>query len=301
MTQRPATETVSPRFRALDTWAADDVAHAMWEGQAAAIAAVRPALPAIAAAGEAMAARLADATDGRIVYAGAGTSARLGVQDGVELVPTFSWPRERLHYLVAGGIAALTMAREGAEDDAGAARTDVADMRIGRKDVVIALAASGGTRYTVAALAAARAAGALTIGIANAAGAPLLAAADHPILLDTGAEVIAGSTRMKAGTAQRATLTLLSSLAMVRLNRVHDNLMVDVQATNAKLVSRAESLVCRIADCDTAAARAALSACKGRVKPAVLVALGADPQRADGLLEQADGSLRRARAALTPS
>ncbi|MCA8908628.1 MAG: N-acetylmuramic acid 6-phosphate etherase [Rhodospirillaceae bacterium] len=294
----PATEAVSARYNGLDTWESTDVLHAMWEGQAAAVAALRPVLPALARAGDAMAARLAASRHGRFVYAGAGTSARLGVQDGVELVPTFHWPPERLAYLVAGGAPALTRAIEGAEDDGDAAARAVADARIGADDVLVGLAASGSTRFTVQALTAGAAAGALTVAIANAPEAPLLAAAHHPILIETGAEVIAGSTRMKAGTAQRAALTLLSSLVMVRLNRVHDNLMVDVEATNAKLVARAERLVRRLTGCDLTAARTALEACQGRVKAAVLVIDGADPEGAEQLLADTGGSLRRARTAL---
>ena len=292
------TEAIDARYRGLDTWASADILRALWQAQAAAVAALEPALDALGAAAGAMAARLGANKTGRIIYTGAGTSIRLAVQDGVELVPTFSWPRDRLAFLIAGGDPALTRAVEGAEDDATAGQKAVADAGVGAGDVVVALAASGTTRFTLYATMAARSAGALTVAIANRPAAPLLAAADHPILLETGAEAIAGSTRMKAGTAQRAALTLLSTLLMVRLNRVYDNLMVDVQATNAKLVTRAERLVRHITGCDDETARSALAACDGRVKPAVLIVDGATPMAANAAIATANGSLRAARMAL---
>src|SRR3979490_1870327 len=192
----------------------------MIEGQFAAVAAVRAARPAIERAALAMEARLKD--DGRLIYVGAGTSGRLAVQDGAELMPTFSWPPERLVLLMAGGEKALTRAVEGAEDEVKQARALIKKHGVGASDVLIAVAASGTTPFTLACLRDAKKKGALTIGIANNAGTPLLADAHHPILLQTGAEPIAGSTRMKAGTAQRITLSLLSSLLMIRLGRVYD-------------------------------------------------------------------------------
>ena len=172
------------------------------------------------------------------IYAGAGTSGRLAVQDGAELIPTFNWPAEKLLLLMAGGKDALLRSAEGAEDETDQAVRSSASTVSMPPDVVIAVAASGTTPFTLACLREARQRGALTIGIANNRGTPILDEADCPIWLDTGAEPIAGSTRMKAGTAQRVTLNLLSSLVMIRLGRVHEGLMVDVQAINAKLVQR---------------------------------------------------------------
>jgi N-acetylmuramic acid 6-phosphate etherase len=287
------TERRSARYRGLDAWDTAEVVDAMLEGQLAAVAAVRAAGPAIAAAAEAAAARLGG--QGRLVYIGAGTSGRLGVQDGVELTPTFDWPRDRCVFLMAGGEAALTRAVEGAEDDAQAAAAAVDAAAVGPADVAIGLAASGTTPYVRAALLAAGARGALTIAAANNPEAPLLAIADHPILLDTGAEAIAGSTRMKAGTAQRALLTVLSSAIMVRLQRVYDGYMVDLQATNAKLERRSLLMLAALTGAADAAAAEALAACAGRVKPAVLVLrLGLAPDEAARRLAQAGGSLRRA-------
>jgi N-acetylmuramic acid 6-phosphate etherase len=200
-----------------------------------------PALPDIAACVAAIADRLG--RGGRLFYAGAGTSIRIAVQDGTELGPTFDWPEARTGYLIAGGEGALREAVEGAEDDAAEAAAQVAEAGVGPPDAVIGIAASGRTPFTVAAVRAARDAGALTVGIAGATKAPLLEAAEHAICLATGPEVLAGSTRMKAGTAQKVALNLISTQVMVRLGRVHGGLMVDMRPANAKLRRRARAMV----------------------------------------------------------
>jgi len=292
-----ATESFDPRYRGLDARDDAGVLAALLSAQGDALASVGAVAPSLAAAARAVAARLGRG-NGRLVYAGAGTSARLGVQDGVELVPTFGWPRERLGFLVAGGMAALTIAVEGAEDDEAAGARDARTLDLGPADVTVALSASGRTPYTLAACRAARAAGALTIGLANNPGAPLLAAAEHGILLDSGPEPIAGSTRMGAGTAQKVALNLLSTLAMMRLGRVYDGLMVDMMATNAKLEERARRMVAAIAGVDEAAAAAALAAAGGHVKTAALVAHGLPTDAARLLLDDHDGDLRAALARL---
>jgi len=271
----------------------------MIEGQFSAVAAVRSARAAIEEATRAMEARLVEAPlmgHGRLVYAGAGTSGRIAVQDGAELMPTFSWPAERLLLLIAGGNQALTQAVEGAEDQAEHALALVKSHQIGREDVLIAAAASGTTPFTLACLRGAKAAGALTIGIANNPGTALLAEADYPIFLDTGAEPIAGSTRMKAGTAQRITLNLLSSLLMIRLGRVYEGLMVDVQATNQKLTKRSEDMLVHLTGKSVEAVREALAAAEGSVKLAVLLLQGCAPDEAKALLAARGGSLRVALA-----
>lgn len=287
------TEDVSQRFAALDTWSTEDVAAALVEGQLAAAAAVRTVQGALATAAEAAVARLTD-SDGRIVYCGAGASGRIGVQDGVELFPTYGWPHARLVYMMAGGDAALVRSVEGAEDDAAAAAARIAALDIGQTDVVIAVAASGGTPWAVAAAEAARGAGALVIGVANNAGSPLAAASDHPIELLTGAEVVAGSTRMAAGTAQKAALNVLSTSIMVRLHRVHDNLMVDLSSTNAKLAGRRRRIVQRIAPAADDAADRALEIAGGDIKTAVLILAGCDKDEAGRLLAAHRGNLRHA-------
>ena len=287
------TEAVDPRFQDLDAWTPLQAATAMWETQLAAVAAIGPALPAIAGAIEAAAGRLAGG-EGRLAYAGAGTSARVAVQDGSELPPTFGWPEARVLFLTAGGEGAMTQAVEGAEDDRADAERQVAGARLGPADVLIGLAASGRTPFTLAALGAARAAGALTVGMSNNAGAPILSASDHPILVETGPEVLAGSTRMKAGTAQKAVLNMISTGIMVRLGRVHAGLMVDMRPANAKLRVRAAEMVARIAGGTAEAAQAALLRTGWSIKEAVLVVRGASPEEAARRIRAAGGHLRRA-------
>jgi N-acetylmuramic acid 6-phosphate etherase len=266
----------------------------MIEGQFAAVGAVKTARPAIERAALAMESRLSDG--GRLIYAGAGTSGRLAVQDGAELMPTFSWPPDRLVLLIAGGDKALIRAVEGAEDDVKTAQALIKSHKVGKRDVLIAVAASGTTPFTLACLRSAKRAGALTVGIANNPKTPILDDADHSILLETGPEPIAGSTRMNAGTAQRITLGLLSSLVMIRLGRVYDGMMVDVQATNKKLVKRSEDMLLRLTDCSREAARAALREANGSVKLAVMLLNGCEVQEAKALLYQARGQLRGALA-----
>jgi N-acetylmuramic acid 6-phosphate etherase len=292
------TERPSPRYANIDLWEPPDAFDAMIEGQLAAVAAVRAARPALLRAVLAMEARLR--AGGRLIYAGAGTSGRLAVQDGAELLPTFSWPRERLLLLIAGGEAAMVQAVEGAEDETGQAVALVRRHETGPNDVLIAVAASGTTPFTLAALREASRLGALTIGIANNEGAPLLTEAACPVFLDTGPEPIAGSTRMNAGTAQRIALNLLSSLAMIRLGRVYAGLMVEVQATNAKLAARRERMVMHITGKCESEARDALRRADGNVKLAVLLLKGLSLTAARGALECSRGRLREAIAFARP-
>ena len=292
----PATEEANSRFHGIDSWRSSSVLDAMWEGQLAAVAAVRPALSAIESAADASVLRLI--AGGRLVYAGAGTSGRIGVQDGAELSPTFNWPSARLGWLMAGGEAALIRAVENAEDEAAAGACAIADHDIGKHDVVIGIAASGSTKFTLACLQEANARGACTIAVANSADGAILRVAAHPILVETGAEVIAGSTRMKAGTAQKVVLNLLSSLIMVRMGRVHDGLMVDMVATNEKLRRRAERMLQQITGVSLAQAAEALGLSGGRVKTAAVVLEGLGAAEAEAVLAQHGGSLRAALAAL---
>ena len=285
-----STERPSPRYSGIDVWDPSDILDAIIEGQFAAVAAVRAVRPAIARAASAIEARLRDS--GRLIYAGAGTSGRLAVQDGAELIPTFDWPPERLLLLMAGGKEALLKSIEGAEDEAEHAVQLVRKHNIHANDVVIAVAASGKTPFTLACLRASKARGALTVGIANNRGTPILEEADHPIWLDTGSEPIAGSTRMKAGTAQRITLTLLSSVLMIMLGRVYDGLMVDVQAVNQKLVKRSEDMLKRITGRSPEEIREALDQADGSVKLAVMLLSGCETDRAKALLDRARGQLR---------
>jgi N-acetylmuramic acid 6-phosphate etherase len=286
----PATEQISARFRDLDAWTPADILVTLWEGQLAAVAAVRAALPQIEAAAEQAVARLGDT--GRLIYVGAGTSGRIGVQDGAELPPTFDWPQDRLVLLMAGGDAAFTRSIENAEDDKDAAAAAIASHDVGASDVVLGIAASGSTPYTVAAIAAARARGALTVGISNSPAGTLLTAAELPILVETGAEVVAGSTRMKAGTAQKIVLNLFSTLAMVRMGRIHQGLMVDMLARNDKLRLRAVRMLRHLTDADEDVIRDALTKAGGSVKVAVLIIKGYERAEAEALLARHGGRLR---------
>ena len=286
-----STELISSRYADLDLWPTEGAVQAMLEGQLAAAAAVQSQVAAIAAAAEAAADRLRDGK-GRLVYVGAGTSGRLAVQDGVELGPTYGWESERTLYAIAGGMDALLVSVEGAEDDAAAGEEAIRVAGPTLADVVIGVAASGRTPYAVSAVQAAAAAGALTIGIASNAGTPLLKAAEHPILLDTGAEIVAGSTRMKAGTAQKIALNLLSTAVMLRLGRVYKGFMVDMRVSNAKLQTRAAAMICEISGVERPAAVAALDRTGGNIKLAALVAMGAEPDDAASMLRQAGDDLR---------
>ena len=284
------TEHVSPRYVDLDSWSAAEMIAAMYEGQLAAAAAVGGALGAITAAVEDAVQALQ--LGGRIAYAGAGTSGRIGVQDGSELLPTFAWPADRVVFAMAGGFDALVRSVERAEDDATAGVQAMADAKIGTNDVVIGIAASGTTPYTIGALRAAGAAGAVTIAVANNPGAPLLDVARHRILVDSGSEVVAGSTRMKAGTAQKIVLNLFSTAVMVRMGRVYRGLMVDMRATNAKLQRRAEVMVGEIVRCPESEAARLVEQADGDVKTAVLLGLGLDRDEAAQLLRRHRGNLR---------
>ena len=292
------TEHASPRYSDIDLWEPSDILHAIIEGQMAAVAAVRGVIPALEQASLAMESRLR--AGGRLIYAGAGTSGRLAVQDGAELVPTFNWPQERLLLLMAGGKDALLRSVEDAEDATAQALRLVQQHRVGASDVVIAVAASGTTPFTLACLREAKRCGALTIGIANNRDTPILREADCSIWLDTGPEPIAGSTRMKAGTAQRVTLNLLSSLVMIRLGRVHRGLMVDVQAINAKLARRSENIVRRLTGSSIEEARTALDQANGSVKLAILLLHGLSLVAAAAALEAAGGRLRSALEQIAP-
>jgi N-acetylmuramic acid 6-phosphate etherase len=261
------TERASPRYSTIELWEPGEVLDAMIEGQLAAVAAVHAARQALETAALAIETQLRKG--GRLIYAGAGTSGRLAIQDGAELLPTFGWPADRLLLLLAGGDDALLRAVEGAEDDVEFAAQLVRRHEVGSRDVLVAVAASGTTPFTVAVLREARGAGAATIGIANNRDTPLLTEAEQPVLLDTGAEPIAGSTRMKAGTAQRVALTVLSSLVMIRLGRVHRGLMVEVKAVNAKLARRSEDILMQLTGSNRDAAREALTSARGDLKEAI--------------------------------
>lgn len=287
------TETPSSQHPELDQYPTEQLVAAFADDQLNALQAVRAAVPAIARAVEAAVPRIE--AGGRLLYVGAGTSGRLGVLDSVELYPTFSWPYERAVAILAGGADAMFRAVEGAEDDRAQGARDLLALAPGGNDIVLALAASGTTPYVLGAIEAARSVGALTIGIANNPGAPVVRDADCGVTLDTGNEIISGSTRLKAGTAQKIVLNTISSAIMVRLNKVYGNLMVDLKPTNAKLYARTVRLTMHATGADEATARKALEQCGFHVKVAVVVLLKKTTvQQARDLLDQARGSVRGA-------
>lgn len=286
------TEQANPRSADLDQKTALEIVQIMNAEDATVTAAVGAALPAIAEAAEAIAGRLA--AGGRLIYVGAGTSGRLGVLDAVECVPTFSVDADRVQGVIAGGVVALTEAVEGAEDDRAAGRADLLALHLSARDAVVGIAASGRTPYVVAALETAAAAGALTVGVVCSTPAPVLDAAQIRIAVLTGPEVIAGSTRLKAGTAQKMVLNMLSSAAMVLRGKVYGNLMVDVRVTNQKLAQRARRIVAQAGQVDEDTAARLLEQTGNAVKPAIVMARrGVDAAEAVRLLAEADGFLRR--------
>ena len=263
------TEKTSPDHANLDQLEALELVTVLLEDQMRAAQAVLGAREPLARAVELAFQRLE--RGGRLLYVGAGTSGRLALLDAAELPPTFSWPPARAVALLAGGREAMWAAKEGAEDDAETAISDLLEQNPTPDDVLIGIAASGSTPYAVAAVGHARALGLLTVGISNNPNSPLEAAAEIGILLDTGPEVISGSTRLKAGTAQKIALNTFSSAVMVRLGKVYGNRMVDLRASNEKLRIRALNLTLSLTKASEAQATAALEKAQFRVPVAVLM------------------------------
>ncbi len=288
MADRP-TEALHPLASGLHLAPADDVLARALAAQEAALAAVRPALSALEQAAALAVGALA--RGGKLGYAGAGSSGLMALADCLELLGTFGIAPDRTPMLFAGGADALLKMTGGVEDDPALAAADFARAGFQAGDVLIAVSASGGTPYTLAVCDLAARAGVQLVGIANVPDSALLRAADVPVCLDTGAEIIAGSTRLGAATAQKVALNLISVLLGVQLGHVHDGMMVNVVADNAKLRDRAARIVARVAGVDTGAARVALNRTNGAVKPAVLVARGVAPDAAAARLAQAGGHL----------
>ncbi len=293
-----ATEQTTDTSQGIDTWGNVAVLEALVIGQERAIGAVRRAIPQIAAAADVLAGRLV--TGGRLAYAGAGTSIRVAVQDGSELPATFGMAEDKILYLIAGGKAAIFESMADAEDDVKAGQHDAAQLL--PSDTLVAVAASGQTPYTIAAARVAKANGAYVISVVNNSGSVLGALGGIEIVLESGAEVIAGSTRMGAGTAQKAALNLLSTLTHIRLGAVHDGMMVNVQAGNLKLKQRAAEIVAKISGTTLEQATHALNDANAHVKPAVLLCAGAPNfAAAQSILESTKGNLRLALAQLKKS
>jgi len=291
----PDTERINPASADLDRLSTRELVAVMNREDATVARTVAECAPAIAEAIDVIAARLA--SGGRLIYAGAGTSGRLGVLDAAECPPTFSADPAQVRGVIAGGDRALTVAVEGAEDSAAQGGEDLRSMDVGPGDAVVGITASGTTPYVLGALATARESGAATIGLVCNAGSPVAAAADIAIEVATGPEVLAGSTRLKAGTATKMVLNMLSTGAMVRLGKTYGNLMVDLQATNDKLRARARRIVSAATRLDDAAAAKLLAEAGGEVKTAVVMhGLGVPADAARRRLDEADGCLRQALA-----
>lgn len=288
------TEQRNPATTELDCMSALEIVTAMNTEDARVAEAVENALPQIARAAELIAQRLKDG--GRLLYFGAGTSGRLGVLDASECVPTFSVSPLMVQGFIAGGRQALTTSVEGAEDDAEAgARAVSEEAQATTRDVVVGIAASGGTPYAMGALEQARQVGAATLALVCTQGSPLARAADIAIEVLAGPEVLTGSTRLKAGTAQKMALNMLSTAAMIRLGKAYQNLMVDVKASSSKLRARARRIVRTVTGCSEEEARRILEETDYRVKPALVMALaGVNRAEAERRLEAAGGSVRRA-------
>ncbi|HEM7144595.1 TPA: N-acetylmuramic acid 6-phosphate etherase [Providencia stuartii] len=232
---------------------------------------------------------------GRLIYVGAGTSGRLGILDASECPPTYGTPHEQVVGLIAGGHQAIFRAVENAEDKPELGEQDLLNIQFNDKDVLVGIAASGRTPYVLGALAYARKVGAVTASISCNPNSPVANAADIAITPIVGPEVVTGSSRMKAGTAQKLVLNMVTTGAMIRIGKVFGNLMVDVEATNAKLVERQVKIVMEATECDRQTAELALQQCQRHCKTAILMILsGLDAQEARQLLSDNQGFIRTA-------
>lgn len=286
-----STEQVNPKTADIDRLDTRSMLERIHNEDQVAVDVVTAALPDITRAIDGIVERMR--AGGRLFYVGAGTSGRLGIIDAVECIPTYNTPPELVQGIIAGGEEAFTRSIEAVEDDHQAGAGDLKLRGVTGNDAVVGIAASGRTPFVVGALIYARGIGALTVGIANNAPSQVLDAAEIAIPLNTGAEVIAGSTRMKAGTSQKMVLNMISTATMIQLGKVYGNLMVDVQVKNEKLRQRAIGLIQQIAEVDPARAEALLKESGRSVKVAVVMARrGVSAGEARSLLAEAGGVLR---------
>jgi len=293
MTREPVTEQRSAAGADLDLRSTSELVALINAEDATVAGAVAAAAGSLAGVIDAIVARLE--AGGRLIYVGAGSSGRLALVDAAECGPTFGIPEGLVSAIVAGGPHALAVAQEAAEDDAEAGAADLAAAGVTAADVVVGLSASGRTPYVLAALRAARGAGALTVAVTCAAGSPLGASAEHEVAVVVGPEVIAGSTRMKAGTAQKLVLNTISTVSMVKLGRTYGNLMVGVVASNEKLRARARRAIAQATGAADDRVDSALAAAGGDVKVAIVSILAeTDAATARDSLEAAGGVVRRA-------
>jgi len=288
-----ATEQRNPASRDLDLLDSLGIATLINEQDVTVASAVAEELPTIAQAIDAIADRMR--AGGRLIYIGAGTSGRLGVLDASECPPTFNSPPDQVIGLIAGGDYALRHPVEAVEDDPQSGADTLRERSLSGGDAVVGIAASGRTPFVLGAIAYARRTGALTIGVTNTSASELSSIVDIPIAPETGPEVLTGSTRMKAGTAQKMVLNMLSTAVMVKLGKTYGNLMVDVQPTNRKLQKRAIRIVAEACALPLADAEAVLAATQGSVKAAIVAcSLGISPSEAIERLAAASGIVRKA-------
>ncbi|MFD8013400.1 N-acetylmuramic acid 6-phosphate etherase [Streptomyces sp. NPDC058955] len=293
------TEAYRPELAEIDRLSTLEIARTMNGEDQSVPAAVARQLPAIAAAIDATAERMA--RGGRLLYLGAGTAGRLGVLDASECPPTFATDPSQVVGLIAGGPSAMVQAVEGAEDSKELAAADLDALGVGPDDTVVGVSASGRTPYAIGAVEHARAAGALTIGLSCNADSALAAAAEHGIEVVTGPELLTGSTRLKAGTAQKLVLNMISTITMIRLGKTYGNLMVDVRASNEKLQARSRRIVALATGAPDEQIEAALTAAEGEVKNAILILLAdVDAATAAQRLKDSRGHLRAALHATAP-
>ena len=298
MKHKPATDTAklgterrNPSTQNLDTRSALEIARIINTEDAKVAPAVKKAVPQIARAIEAIAEAISNG--GRLIYVGTGTSGRLGALDAAECPPTFNTAPETVQFVIAGGVKALGAAVEANEDSRDAGRADIAKRKPTKRDVVVGLTASGRTPYTVAAVEYARSRGAVTVGVTCNRGTPLGRAAEIPIVVEVGPEAVAGSTRMKAATAQKMVLNMLTTGAMARLGYVFGNLMVNVHLKNSKLVERGIRILQQATGQGRAPVIEALRKAGGSVPVAiVMVRLGATRAEAERHLKDAKGHVR---------
>lgn len=292
-----ATEALHPWSAGMDALPLEAVIRLVWDDHRGVMDAIGAALPQIASLTRVYAETYR--AGGRIFYVGAGTSGRLGLLDAAELPPTFGIPKDRVQAIIAGGEAAVTQANEAAEDNKVAGKKAIIARGIGQEDLVIAVSASGQTPFVLGAMAEARARGAKTAGITNNFGTVLEQLVEYPIVIATGPELIAGSTRLKAGTAQKIVLNMLSTVAMIQLGKVYDGFMVDLRVTNRKLHRRAERMLTHLTGERPERIREVLVEADWRVKPAlVMLKGGVSYEEAVQLLQKREDSLRKALAEL---
>lgn len=287
------TETINPSTANLDTMSSLEIVTAMNTEDATVALAVKKVLPQIATTVDMVV--KAFQQGGRLIYMGSGTSGRLGLLDAVECPPTFGTDPDMVVGLISGGSRAFVKAVEGAEDNETFGEQDLKNLKITPNDIVVGIAASGRTPYVIAGLNYANSIGSSTVAISCNGNSEIAKCAKHSVEVVTGPEVVTGSTRLKAGTAQKMVLNMISTAAMVKMGKVYKNYMVDVQQTNAKLKVRAENIVMELTDVPRTQARAILNEANGSVKTAiVMILLGVSAKQAEERLHTSNGHVRKA-------